>query len=49
MALTEEAVTAVAAKHLDPDRLLSVIVGDRDKLSPSLRALDLGDVVDVAP
>jgi predicted Zn-dependent peptidase len=49
MALTEEAVTAVAAKHLDPDRLLSVVVGDREKLSPSLRALDLGDVVDVAP
>jgi predicted Zn-dependent peptidase len=49
MALTEEAVTAVAAKHIDPDRLLSVIVGDRDKVSPSLRALDLGDVVDIAP
>ena len=49
MALTEEAVTAVAARHIDPDRLLSVIVGDRDKLSPPLRALDLGDVVDIAP
>jgi predicted Zn-dependent peptidase len=49
MALTEEAVTAVAAKHIDPDRLLSVIVGDRDKVSPSLRALDLGEVVDLSP
>ena len=49
MALTEEAVTAVAARHIDPDRLLSVIVGDRDKLSPSLRSLDLGDFVDIAP
>ena len=49
MALTEEAVTAVAARHIDPDRMLSVIVGDREKLSPSLRALDLGDVVDIAP
>ena len=48
MALTEEAVTAIAAKHLDPDGLLSVIVGDRDKLSPSLRALDLGDVADIS-
>jgi hypothetical protein len=42
-------VTAVAARHIDPDRLLSVIVGDRDKLSPSLRSLDLGDFVDIAP
>ena len=49
LALTEEAVTAVAAKHIDPDRLLAVIVGDRDKLAPSLRALDLGDIADVAP
>jgi len=47
LALTEEAVTAVAAKHIDPARLLSVIVGDRDKLSPSLRALDLGEIADI--
>jgi predicted Zn-dependent peptidase len=49
LALTEEAVTAVAAKHIDPDRLLAVIVGDRDKLAPSLKALELGDIADVAP
>jgi zinc protease len=49
LALTEDAVTAVAAKHIDPDRLLAVIVGDRDKLAPSLRALELGDIADVAP
>ncbi len=49
MALTEDAVTAVAAKHIDPDRLVAVIVGDRDKLGSSLRALDLGEVADVAP
>jgi predicted Zn-dependent peptidase len=49
LALTEQAVTAVAAKHIDPDRLVAVIVGDRDKLAPSLRALDLGDIADVAP
>jgi predicted Zn-dependent peptidase len=49
LALTEDAVTAVAAKHIDPDRLVAVIVGDRDKLAPSLRALDLGDIADVAP
>jgi len=49
LALTEDAVTAVAAKHIDPDRLLAVIVGDRDKLAPSLKALELGDIADVAP
>jgi len=49
LALTEQAVTAVAAKHIDPDRLLAVIVGDRDKLAPSLKALELGDIADVAP
>jgi len=48
MALTEDAVTAVAAKHIDPDRLVAVIVGDRDKLGPSLRALDLGEIADVS-
>jgi zinc protease len=48
MALTEDAVTAVAGKHLDPDRMLAVIVGDRDKVSSSLRALDLGEVADVS-
>src|SRR5262249_58354821 len=47
-ALTEEAVMAVAARHIDPDRLLAVIVGDRDKLAPSLRALDLGEIADVS-
>jgi zinc protease len=48
LALTEDAVMAAAAKHIDPARLLSVIVGDRDKLSPSLKALDLGDLADVS-
>ena len=31
-----------------PSRLLTVVVGDRDKLAPSLKALDLGDVADVS-
>ena len=48
LALDEDAVTAIAAKHLDPSRLLTVVVGDRDKLLPSLRALDLGDIADVS-
>jgi len=48
LALTEQDVTAVAAKHIDPARLLTVVVGDRDKLTPSLKALGLGEVDDVS-
>jgi zinc protease len=48
LALNEDDVTAVAARHIDPARLLTVVVGDRDKLLPSLKALELGDVSDVS-
>jgi predicted Zn-dependent peptidase len=48
LALSEDEVTAIAAKHIDPDRLLSVVVGDRDKLMSSLKGLDMGDVSDVS-
>jgi predicted Zn-dependent peptidase len=48
LALDEGDVTRIAAAHIDPSRLLTVVVGDRDKLSPSLRALDMGDVADVS-
>jgi predicted Zn-dependent peptidase len=48
LALREDEVTAIAAKHIDPSRLLAVIVGDREKILPSLRALDFGDVADVS-
>jgi hypothetical protein len=47
LALSEDDVTAIAAKHIDPARLLTVVVGDRDKLAPSLKALELGDVDDI--
>jgi len=48
LALKEDDVTAIAAKHIDPSRLLTVVVGDRDKILPSLKALELGDVADVS-
>jgi len=48
LSLGEADVTAAAFKHIDPSRLLAVVVGDRDKLMPSLKALELGDVADVA-
>ena len=48
LSLTEHDVTAIAAKHIDPARLLAVVVGDREKLMPSLKTLDLGHVEDVS-
>ena len=48
LSLGEADVTAAAVKHIDPARLLSVVVGDREKLMPSLKTLDLGDVADVS-
>jgi predicted Zn-dependent peptidase len=48
LALTEADVTAAAVKHIDPSRIVSVVVGDREKLMPSLKSLELGDVADVS-
>jgi zinc protease len=48
LALTEKDVTKVAAAHVDPARLLTVIVGDREKVAPSLTSLDLGVASEIA-
>jgi hypothetical protein len=48
-AVDEAAVTRAAAQHIDPDRLLTVIVGDRDKVGPNLPRLNLGSVTEVVP
>jgi predicted Zn-dependent peptidase len=48
LAIGEDDVTRVAQDHLAPDRLLTVIVGDRDKVGPTLESLDLGAVSEVA-
>ena len=47
LAVDEEAVTRVAMQHIDPSRLLTVIVGDRAKVGPALSTLNLGEVADV--
>jgi zinc protease len=39
LALTSEDVTRAAVTHIHPDQLLTVIVGDRDKIGPSLETL----------
>jgi zinc protease len=48
-AVDEAAVTRVATQHIDPSRLLTVIVGDREKVGPALPRLNLGAVADVSP
>jgi len=49
LAVDEADVTRVAAEHIDPSRLLVVIVGDRDKVGPTLPKLNLGTPLEVAP
>ncbi|NUR56662.1 MAG: insulinase family protein [Acidobacteria bacterium] len=48
LALDERAVTRAAEAHIDPSRLITVIVGDRERLSRPLAALDLGEASEVA-
>ena len=48
-ALTPEAVMAAAARHLDPARLTTLVVGDIDTHSEELSALGLGAPALVAP
>jgi predicted Zn-dependent peptidase len=43
LAVSEADVTRVAHEHIDPARLLTVIVGDRERVSPTLAGLDLGE------
>jgi zinc protease len=48
LAIGQDDVTRVAHEHLAPGRLLTVIVGDRDKVGPTLEGLNLGEVSEVA-
>ena len=47
LAVDAEEVTRVARQHIDPSRLLTVIVGDREKVGPALPALNLGEATTV--
>jgi len=47
LAIGADDVTRLARAHIDPSRLLTVIVGDRDKVGPSLPRLNLGAVTEV--
>ncbi|HUR94024.1 MAG TPA: pitrilysin family protein, partial [Gemmatimonadales bacterium] len=43
-AQTTATVTAAAARTVQPDRLVWVIVGDRAKIEPAIRELNLGEI-----
>ena len=43
-AVTADAALAAARKYLVPDRMIIVAVGDRAKIEPGLRKLNLGNV-----
>ena len=47
LAIGEEEVTAMARRHLDPERLVTVVVGDRERVEPALAPLALGDLLDL--
>ncbi len=49
LTVDEAAVTRVAEQHIDPSRLLTVIVGDREKVAPALPRLNLGAASELAP
>ena len=48
LSISQDDVTRVAHDHLAPDRLLTVIVGDRDKVGPTLADLGMGEISEVA-
>jgi zinc protease len=47
LAVDEHAATAAAHRHLQPDRMLTVVVGDRDRVGAGLDALGFGTPIDL--
>ena len=47
LAIDEHTVTHTAARHLDPSRLLTVVVGDRERVGSALLPLELGEPLDL--
>jgi predicted Zn-dependent peptidase len=46
-AVTTDQVVEAARTHLDPHRLLTVVVGDAARIRPGLERLELGPIVEV--
>jgi zinc protease len=49
LAVDENAVTRVAEQYIDPSQLLTLIVGDREKVAPALPRLNLGAAAELVP
>jgi predicted Zn-dependent peptidase len=49
LTIDEAAVTRVAEQYIDPSRLVTVIVGDREKVAPALPRLNLGPAAELVP
>ena len=47
LAVDEHAATAAAHRHLQPDRMLTVVVGDRDRVGAGLESLGFGTPLDL--
>ena len=45
LAVTAEQVREAAARHLQPERAVGVIVANRRAVEAGLRELDLGDII----
>jgi zinc protease len=43
--VTVDDATSAVARHLDPERLTALVVGDLDRIGPDLEALNLGEPV----
>jgi predicted Zn-dependent peptidase len=48
LSLTPDDVTRAAVQHIEPGRMAVVVVGDREKIAPSIASLELGDASEVA-
>lgn len=44
-----KAAEEAAKKYIHPDQLLIVVVGDREKIEPGIKELNLGDIVNLDP
>jgi len=49
LAIDEASATTAAAEHLHPERMLTVVVGDRDRMGESLGTLGLGAALELGP
>ena len=49
LAVDETAVTRVAEQYIDPSQLLTLIVGDHEKVAPALPRLNLGAASELVP